>query len=174
MADMLTITFDRSLGDAAGICIGRVVNGRITVLKMESGEQADILYRLLTEQTTKAEIKSESEEAEALSAEYCEDCISRQAVLDYIHESELGGYVELPTETWVETVTKMSPITPKQKMGYWEWVQYDYNPKLGNWHCSECRGIVAVCVNKEKKGGIPRYNYCPYCGAKMIKSEDTE
>ncbi len=58
MADMLTITFDRSLGDAAGICIGRVVNGKITVLKMESGEQADILYRLLTEQTTKAEIRA--------------------------------------------------------------------------------------------------------------------
>lgn len=57
-SDTLTVTFDSSLDDEAGICISRVVNGKIVVLKMELGEQADILYRLLTEQSTKAEIKA--------------------------------------------------------------------------------------------------------------------
>lgn len=57
------------------------------------------------------------------------------------------------------------------KTGHWEWVQYDYNPKLGNWHCSECRNVVVECVSKEEKGGIPLYKYCPQCGAKM-ESED--
>lgn len=51
--------------------------------------------------------------------------------------------------------------------GHWEWVQYDYNPKLGNWHCSECRCVVVECVDKEVMGGIPLYKYCPQCGAKM-------
>ena len=57
------------------------------------------------------------------------------------------------------------------KTGHWEWVQYDYNPKLGNWHCSECRCIVVECVDKEEKGGIPLYKYCPQCGAKMQETE---
>ena len=61
ISDILTVTFDRSLDDEAGMCISRVVDGKVFVLKMELGEQADILYHLLTEQTAKAEIKAESE-----------------------------------------------------------------------------------------------------------------
>ena len=57
ISDTLTVTFDSSLDDEAGICVSRVVNGKIVVLKMELGEQADILYHLLTEQTAKAEIR---------------------------------------------------------------------------------------------------------------------
>ena len=58
-SDILTVTFDSSLDDEAGICVSRVVNGKTVILKMELGEQADILYHLLTEQTAKAEIKAE-------------------------------------------------------------------------------------------------------------------
>ena len=60
-SDTLTVTFDSSLDDEAGMCVSRVVNGKVVVLKMELGEQADILYHLLTEQMAKAEIKAESE-----------------------------------------------------------------------------------------------------------------
>ena len=61
-SDTLRVTFDSNMYDEAGICVSRVVNGKVDVLKMELGEQADILYRLLTEQTAKAEIKAESED----------------------------------------------------------------------------------------------------------------
>lgn len=61
VTDTLRVTFDRSLDDEAGICVSRVVNKEVDVLKMEVGEQANILYRLLTDQTTMAEIKAESE-----------------------------------------------------------------------------------------------------------------
>ena len=64
ISDTLTVTFDSSLYDEAGICVSRVVNGKVIVLKMELGEQADILYHLLTEQIAKAEIKTESKEVE--------------------------------------------------------------------------------------------------------------
>ena len=57
ISDTLTVTFDSNLDDEAGICVSRVVNGEVTVLKIELGEQADILYQLLTEQMAKAEIK---------------------------------------------------------------------------------------------------------------------
>jgi len=60
--DTLIAAFDCSLDDKAGVCISRVVNGEVFVLKIELGEQADVLYRLLTEPKTKAEIKAESEE----------------------------------------------------------------------------------------------------------------
>ena len=64
-------------------------------------------------------------------------------------------------------------LEQKPKTGHWEYVQYDYNPRLGNWHCSECRCVVIECVDKNEKGGIPLYKYCPQCGAKM-ESEDKE
>lgn len=57
ISDTLTIIYDSSWDDEAGICVAREVNGNIVILKMELGEQADILYHLLTEQMTKAEIK---------------------------------------------------------------------------------------------------------------------
>ena len=55
--DKLMVLFDSSLDDEAGLCVSRIVNGEIKVLKMEIGEQADILYHLLTDQSAKAEIK---------------------------------------------------------------------------------------------------------------------
>ena len=57
------------------------------------------------------------------------------------------------------------------KVGHWEYVQYDYNPDIGNWHCSECRYIVTACSDKSS---IPSYNYCPICGAKMESEEKTD
>ena len=58
-------------------------------------------------------------------------------------------------------------LEQEPKTGHWEYVQYDYNPRLGNWHCSECRCVVIECVDKNEKGGIPLYKYCPNCGARM-------
>ena len=49
------------------------------------------------------------------------------------------------------------------KTGHWEWVQYDSNPNIGNWHCSECRETFPVDCSK--------WNYCPNCGADMRGEE---
>lgn len=51
---------------------------------------------------------------------------------------------------------------PERKTGKWEYVQYDGNPKIGNWHCSNCRVIVNSGFE-----GTPVFNYCPICGTKM-------
>lgn len=61
-SDTLMVTFDNRLDDESGMCVSRVVNGKIIVLKVELGEQAEILYHLLTEQTAKAGIKAEREQ----------------------------------------------------------------------------------------------------------------
>ena len=31
----------------------------------------------------------------------------------------------------------------ERPQGEWKYVQYDANPNIGNWHCSECRHIVS-------------------------------
>ena len=49
--------------------------------------------------------------------------------------------------------------------GKWEFVQYDGNPNIGNWHCSLCRHII---FQKFKSTA----NYCPYCGADMRGEEE--
>lgn len=56
-SDTLIVTFDSALEDESGICISRKNGDDVKVLKMELGEQADTLYYLLTNQSSKAEIK---------------------------------------------------------------------------------------------------------------------
>lgn len=47
--------------------------------------------------------------------------------------------------------------------GKWIYIQYDGNPKVGNWHCSECREIAPVNI----VGYSEKTNFCPNCGADM-------
>lgn len=62
--DILIVSFDNTSKDETALCVSRKCGEKTVVLKMELGKQANILYRLLTEQMTKAEIKSESEDKE--------------------------------------------------------------------------------------------------------------
>ena len=64
ISDVLTVSFDSGFNDESALCVTRKHGEKIIMLKMELGEQADILYRLLTEQMTKAEIKVESGDKE--------------------------------------------------------------------------------------------------------------
>ena len=41
------------------------------------------------------------------------------------------------------------------------------NPKIGNWHCSNCGYIV---LGKKER----QYNYCPYCGADMREKQEAQ
>ena len=53
ISDVLTVSFDNSTKDESALCVSRKCGEKTTVLKMELGVQADILYQLLTEQMTK-------------------------------------------------------------------------------------------------------------------------
>ena len=94
----------------------------------------------------------------------CEDAISRQAVKEALR-NRIG-------ESISECINALPSVTPATKMGRWEWNQYDYNPNLGNYHCSECRNIVTECVPKQGSSCVPMYKYCPNCGAKMEGVEE--
>ncbi len=113
----------------------------------------------------------------------CGDAISRQAVLDAMYELCDTGET-LKENPWrdnphidvlVDAIEELPPVNPQEpKTAHWEWVKYDYHPRLGDWICSECKSVAVVCVRKEEKGGIPFYKYCPQCGAKMIEPQESE
>ena len=90
------------------------------------------------------------------------DLIDRQRVLNIL------SYFDLETPTWqLEMIKKLPSAEPEQKTGKWEWVQYDSNHEIGDWHCSEC-GFMPASFNLAKK----HLNYCPNCGARMVGEEE--
>lgn len=62
ISDVLSVSFDKGSNDESGLCVSRKQGEKFIILKMELGEQADIIYHILTEQMTKAEIKTDKEE----------------------------------------------------------------------------------------------------------------
>lgn len=98
---------------------------------------------------------------EALKQEPCGDAVSRQAVLETIDDDNRNGHYSCfatnnDAECFKQIIRELPSVTAQPKIGYWEWLQYDGNPKIGNFHCSLCHSI-----------GRTYFDYCPYCGAKM-------
>jgi hypothetical protein len=97
--------------------------------------------------------------------EKCGDCISRQAAIEILDDLacdyESGEWDNAHSEARGRMINLPS-VEPERKTGKWEYVQYDGNPKIGNWHCSNCRVIVNSGFE-----GTPVFNYCPICGTKM-------
>ena len=91
----------------------------------------------------------------ALEREPCDDCISREEAIRMFADDDYT----------VNELRNLPPVTPQPEVGRWEWVQYDSNPNIGNWHCSECRTIIPHMP--EETDNTPIYKWCPMCGAKM-------
>lgn len=95
----------------------------------------------------------------------------RKCAKEHENDRTFTGHI-IVSDLCKDTANLLEALGQEPKKGHWEWVQYDYNPKLGNWHCSECRCVVVECVDKNEKGGIPWYKYCPQCGAKMVEPQE--
>lgn len=110
---------------------------------------------------------------QALEQEPCEDAISRQALLDEINRIGIKAFETYNDYSRLfDFVDTLPPVTPQPKTGNWEWVQYDSNPNIGNWHCSECNRIVCGAIKNAANPIFYAYNYCPNCGARMVESEE--
>lgn len=112
----------------------------------------------------------------ALEQEPCEDCISRTELLSridaerkYLLNFKMDGAEHIIVHHARRIIEDMPPVTPQPKRGRWEWVQYDSNPNIGNWHCSECRTIIPHMP--EETDNTPIYKWCPMCGARMEVEE---
>lgn len=106
------------------------------------------------------------ERMEILEREPCEGCISRQAVLDKIKEVCFSKeWLEFRCRNGsngqrdfiINYIEQLPSITPQSKTGYWTDVSYIF----GEYKCSECGSLEAK-----------RSDYCPNCGAKMIKPQE--
>ena len=109
-----------------------------------------------------------NEVLEALEQESCENCISRQAVLEQTYNWSKDEFLRVtnPFDYLHKRINSLPSVTPAEKVAHWEYVQYDGNPNIGNWHCSKCRAIVNYepIYSWEKK---PSHKFCSNCGAKM-------
>lgn len=103
---------------------------------------------------------------EALEQEPCEDCISRQAVIDILDDmtkdyAKSNDFEKVNGVAWVK-VQKLPSVNPQE-------------PKIGHWiltdddvfvYCSECEDSYY------KRPIDASWHYCPNCGCRMAESED--
>lgn len=88
---------------------------------------------------------------QALEQEPCDDCISRQAVLELVADYDLSmGQV-------VRGIHALLPVTPQPKTGHWIERR---NRATGH--------IESVCSKCGAEEGYPYNDYCGNCGAKMV------
>ena len=104
-----------------------------------------------------------------------DDAISRQHFDERVRlaggmaDEELTQDFKDGVLTVLELLKTEPSVQPEQKMGHWEYLQYD-KPSIGNWHCSKC-GRIVFLLKSQKSGENPLYDYCPWCGAKMKEGE---
>jgi len=87
----------------------------------------------------------------------CEDCISRQAVDEAIYDYSRScdvNYAQI-----MEYIDKIPSVTLQPKTGHW--IFDEILDK--HYYCSECKSM-----------GVDYWDYCPYCGAKMVEPQESE
>lgn len=95
-------------------------------------------------------------------AETSQDCISRQAVIDYAKDTcvDLDKYED--TEIFCDEIKALPPVTPQRPKGKWI-NKYYMASKVMFKRCSECDYEYSY----DAETGISDANYCPNCGAEM-------
>lgn len=107
----------------------------------------------------------------------CEECIHHKVCKLMPSDGCCHGYCSFYISTQLEAKTrKLSQENRDYSEGYaagfkaalrpraeWIYVQYDGNPEIGNYHCSNCRWIKPKDVEMD---------YCGNCGADMHKRKE--
>lgn len=98
------------------------------------------------------------------------DLISRSALIDKIEilDRRYGSDFYWETRRVVDSVPTVIEADKENRRhkAKWVYVQYDANPEIGNWHCSNCRCMPYY------SNDIHTLKYCPECGYDM--REDTD
>lgn len=97
---------------------------------------------------------------EALEQEPCDDCVSRQVVLEAIDDDNRNGHYSCfatnnDAECFKQIIRELPSVTPQQKVGKWISNAED-DLKISEYTCSNCKGL-----SDEDS------DFCPKCGAKM-------
>lgn len=99
----------------------------------------------------------------ALEQEPCEDCVSREEVLDLCNSKD----PEYKVSHLKEDVECLPSVTPTCKKGKWIKGKWINSHDTSFYNCSNCgvfwdKGTVDNC----------NFFYCPHCGTKMIGGEE--
>lgn len=84
------------------------------------------------------------EAIKALEQQPCDDCVSRQAVLEQAIDYGSKTFL-IP----VNSVKALPPVTPQPKRGHWIAMSEGFSP----YECSECESVE-----------FKKSKYCPNCG----------
>lgn len=111
-----------------------------------------------------------NEAIEWLKQQPCEDCISREAVIEHICEAKECYKEECKGRTLercpdLQWVFDLPSVQPQPKRGHW----IDQADSIGEYasgcyECDECHEVFWI------ESGTPQdneYNFCPHCGADM-------
>lgn len=140
--------------DEAKSCIGTIemlqrlaynIHGVMDVIDADNCKK---IIKMLEQEPNYNSIKTELEP--------CDDAICRRDLREPRFIIAENDYQKGWNDALDSVYENAPSVQPQPKIGHWEWVQYDGNPNIGNWNCSECHII-----------GISYFDYCPYCGAKM-------
>ena len=152
--DLVTLTFSK--GTLKYNCKDYVVYKK-DWLRSHYGAEIDIMFgdSQYKEPTTKNDLGV--------------DCISRQAVLELLEDTNNGWIIN--------EVSQLPSVTPQE-------------PKTGHWigHREHCENLGVVpsglgayewCSNCDcgidvREWHRNKYNYCPNCGAKMVEPQESE
>ena len=106
---------------------------------------------------------------EALSAEPCEDAISRKAIIEYYDSDEYKSISRVTRNGLLDFVEDLPSVSPARKKGKWighgehcENIGVIPNGLAAYEWCSNCD--CAIDVREWHRNS---YKYCPNCGAEM-------
>lgn len=108
---------------------------------------------------------------EALEAQFCEDCVSREAVQDLIAKL-LSDYLHDEDREKIENVNaeigELPSVQPQRKRGKWIKIGKDSRGYTDTFECSECGELIRFMFYMDDC----EYDYCPYCLADMRGDTD--
>ena len=97
----------------------------------------------------------------------CEDAIRRSEAIKAIDEREdVNGKVD--AESVRTDIALMPPVTPQPKTGHW----IDVNK--GKWNTIPAYKCSACGVNADLRDWSGKSPFCPWCGAKMVETQESE
>ena len=102
----------------------------------------------------------EIEDISALSAEPCEDTISRIDVHKLLDDCTLGGWVEVEGKNFHQLVSELPSVQPVRPKG--KWIEIGRFDGEIYYDCSECGESFCLI-----DGLTALSNFCPNCGADM-------
>lgn len=107
-------------------------------------------------------------DGKALEQEPCDDCVSRQAVIDAIENDNRNGHYSCfatnnDAQCFKDVIRELPSVTVQQKMGEWKRINKEkyVQHAMSYYRCSECGKEI-----------IGKHNYCPNCGCKMQEVQD--